>query len=160
MNNTLTIAEIELLNSLLIYNIEEVHYVFWENTAKKNDFFECVDYIEFLLENESRVFVFCNENSDYISITDAFDFDAKQSELQQKFNNKVSLRKVDVSTSDTWVGLIHAPIQKIDFAKDDYGKIINSGFALQYNDCMVLIGLGEEGLYVELIEKEEEDELI
>lgn len=50
--------------------------------------------------------------------------------------------------------------QKIDFAKDDYGKIINSGFALQYNDCMVLIGLGEEGLYVELIEKEDEDELI
>jgi len=157
MNEKLTGQEVHILKQLLQNSIEEVHYIFWENTAKKNQFYECLDHIQLLLDNGKSIYISSNEESDAISISEEFDLEQKQKELQEKFADKVHLRKTDVSTTDTWVGVLQIKTNAIDFAKDEAGAHIRKGFALQYDDCMIIVGLGEEGLYVELIEKDDEE---
>lgn len=156
-HNYFTQKETQSIKKLERYAIEGVYYTFWENNSKKDAIYECLDYLELKLSDGTMLCFTAGEESDALRLVEDFDFEKENELLKERFQNQVKLYRSEVTTSDTWVGAVSSDLKEIRFSIDENGNYLNIGFGLQYTDFMIAIGLGEEGIYVELYEQDDEE---
>ncbi len=130
-------------------NITSIFYHFWINLVNPEEKFVFVDTIEIVFDKTTTYFFKINEEDSGYAISTTYDFEEEQKMLAAKFQEVLSLKRVDVSTATIWKDKIKTPLLSvntvIDYENGNENFIhfdfIDGSLAIYYNE--------EKGLLVE-----------
>jgi hypothetical protein len=130
-------------------NISAIFYHFWINLVNPEEKFVFVDTIEIIFDTTDTYFFKINEEDNGYTISSNYNFEEEQKMLAEKFQEVLSLKRVDVSAATIWKDKIKTPLLSvntvIDYENGNENFIhfdfIDGSLAIYYNE--------EKGLLVE-----------
>lgn len=145
-----TKQDLELVSEIKKHqNITSIYYHFWINLVNPEEKFVFVDTIEILFDKTTTYFFKINEDDTGYFISTSYNFEAEQKALAEKFQDVLSLKRVDVSQATIWKDKIITPLLSVDTVVDYENRnenfihfdFIDGSLAIYYNE--------EKGLLVE-----------
>lgn len=130
-------------------NINSIFYHFWINLVNPEEKFVFVDTIEIVFDKTNTYFFKINEEDSGYYISKSYNFEAEQKALAEKFQDVLSLKRVDVSQATIWKEKIKTPLLSVNTVVDFENRnenfihfdFIDGSLAIFYNE--------EKGLLVE-----------
>jgi hypothetical protein len=130
-------------------NISAIFYHFWINLVNPEEKFVFVDTIEIVFDKTTTYFFKINEEDNGYTISSNYNFEDEQKMLAEKFQEVLSLKRVDVSAATIWKDKIKTPILSLNTVIDYENRnenfihfdFIDGSLAIYYNE--------EKGLLVE-----------
>lgn len=145
-----TNQDLELVSQIKKHqNITAIFYHFWINLVNPEEKFVFVDTIEIVFDKTTTYFFKINEEDTGYTISTAYNFEEEQKALAEKFQDILSLKRINVSEATVWKEKIKTPLLSvntvIDFENRNENFIhfdfIDGSLAIYYNE--------EKGLLVE-----------
>ena len=130
-------------------NISAVFYHFWINLVNPEEKFVFVDTIEIVFDTTDTYFFKINEEDSGYIISTTYNFEEEQKMLAEKFQEVLSLKRVDVSAATIWKEKIKTTLLSVNTVNDYENRnenfinfdFIDGSLAIYYNE--------EKGLLVE-----------
>ncbi len=130
-------------------NISAIFYHFWINLVNPEEKFVFVDTIEIVFDKTNTYFFKINEEDTGYTISLNYNFEEEQKMLAEKFQDVLSLKRVDVSAATIWKDKIKTPLLSVNTIIDYENRnenfihfdFIDGSLAIYYNE--------ENGLLVE-----------
>ncbi len=130
-------------------NISAIFYHFWINLVNPEEKFVFVDTIEIVFDKLTTYFFKINEEDSGYTISTTYNFEEEQKMLAAKFQDVLSLKRIDVSTATIWKEKIKTPLLSVNTVNDYENRnenfihfdFIDGSLAIYYNE--------EKGLLVE-----------
>ena len=130
-------------------NITAIFYHFWINLVNPEEKFVFVDTIEIVFDTTDTYFFKINEEDSGYTISTIYNFEEEQKMLAAKFQDVLSLKRIDVSTATIWKEKIKTPLLSVNTVVDYdmnnenfiHFDFIDGSLAIYYNE--------EKGLLVE-----------
>lgn len=105
-----------------LYSIENktVHSIIcylWINQIHPDNPISIIDAVEFNFLDNTKIVLSSNESQDGLTVID-YNYDREKNYVQQEFQGKIQLLKVDASTTTMWKDIILQKIIKLHLTKD------------------------------------------
>ena len=145
-----TNQDLELVSQMQQHqNISAVFYHFWINLVNPEEKFVFVDTIEIVFEEKAAYFFKINEEDSGYTIATSYNFEEEQKALATKFQEVLSLKRINVSEATIWKNKIKKPLLTVNTAVDYDNRnenlihfdFIDGSLGIFYNE--------EKGLLVE-----------
>ncbi len=145
-----TKQDLELVSKIKQHqNISAIFYHFWINLVNPEEKFVFVDTIEIVFDKTDTYFFKINEEDNGYTISSNYNFEEEQKMLAEKFQEVLSLKRVDVSAATIWKDKIKTPLLSVNTVNDYENRnenfihfdFIDGSLAIYYNE--------EKGLLVE-----------
>lgn len=142
--------DLELVSKIKQHqNISAIFYHFWINLVNPEEKFVFVDTIEIVFDTTDTYFFKINEEDNGYIISSNYNFEEEQKMLAEKFQEVLSLKRVDVSAATIWKDKIKTPLLSVNTVNDYENRnenfihfdFIDGSLAIYYNE--------EKGLLVE-----------
>ncbi len=142
--------DLELVSQIKKHqNITSIFYHFWINLVNPEEKFVFVDTIEIVFDKKTTYFFKINEEDSGYTLSATYDFEEEQKALATKFQDVLSLKRVDVSAATIWKDKIKTPLLSVNTIVDYENRnenfihfdFIDGSLAIYYNE--------EKGLLVE-----------
>lgn len=142
--------DLELVSQIKKHqNISAIFYHFWINLVNPEEKFVFVDTIEIVFDKTTTCFFKINEEDTGYTISSNYNFEEEQKALAAKFQDVISLQRVNVSEATVWKDKIKTPLLSINTVVDMDNRNENfihfdfegGSLAIHYNE--------EKGLLVE-----------
>jgi hypothetical protein len=142
--------DLELVSKIKQHqNISAIFYHFWINLVNPEEKFVFVDTIEIVFDKTTTYFFKINEEDNGYTISSNYNFEEEQKMLAEKFQEVLSLKRVDVSAATIWKDKIKTPLLSVNTVNDYENRnenfihfdFIDGSLAIYYNE--------EKGLLVE-----------
>jgi hypothetical protein len=145
-----TNQDLELVSQIKKHqNITSVFYHFWINLVNPEEKFVFVDTIEIVFDKTTTYFFKINEEDTGYEITTDYNYEAEQKALAVKFQDVLSLKRVDVSQATIWKDKIQTPLLSVN-TEVDYENRNENFIHFDFMDGSLAIYYNEEkGLLVE-----------
>lgn len=149
-----TNQDLELVSHIKKHqNISAVFYHFWINLVNPEEKFVFVDTVEIVFNNEVTYFFKINDEDSGYTITTSYNFEEEQKALEQKFQDVLSLKRINVSEATIWKDKIKTPLLTVNTTVDYenrnenfiYFDFIEGSLAINYHE--------EKGLLVDHYEE-------
>ncbi|SEP96841.1 hypothetical protein [Flavobacterium urocaniciphilum] len=133
-------------------SINKIFYHFWINLVNPDEKFVFVDTIEMVFEDGSTYFFKINEEDNGYTISQENNFEVEKKALQQKFQDVISMQRVNVSEATIWKDKINTPILSVNTVVEQdnrnenfiYFDFVDGSLGIFYDE--------EKGLLVEVYE--------
>jgi hypothetical protein len=130
-------------------NITSIFYHFWINLVNPEEKFVFVDTIEIVFDKTTTYFYKINEEDSGYTISSTYNFEEEQKALAEKFQDVLSLKRINVSEATIWKNKIKTPLLSVNTVVDYENRnenfihfdFIDGSLAIYYNE--------EKGLLVE-----------
>ena len=99
-------------------NISAIFYHFWINLVNPEEKFVFVDTIEIVFDKTTTYFFKINEEDNGYTISSNYNFEEEQKMLDEKFQEVLSLKRVDVSAATIWKEKIKTPLLSVNTVVD------------------------------------------
>ena len=99
-------------------NISAIFYHFWINLVNPEEKFVFVDTIEIVFDTTNTYFFKINEEDSGYTISTTYNFEEEQKMLAEKFQEVLSLKRVDVSAATIWKDKIKTPLLSVNTVND------------------------------------------
>ena len=111
--------DLELVSQIKKHqNITSIFYHFWINLVNPDEKFVFVDTIEIVFDKTTTYFFKINEeDSGYFMVTN-YNFKDEQKALAAKFQDVLSLKRIDVSQATIWKEKIKTPLLSVNTVVD------------------------------------------
>ena len=145
-----TNQDLELVSQIKKHqNITSIFYHFWINLVNPEEKFVFVDTIEIVFDKTTTYFFKINEEDNGYVILIDYNFEDDQKALAEKFQDVLSLKRIDVSQATIWKDKIKTPLLSVNTVVDYENRnenfihfdFIDGSLAIYYNE--------EKGLLVE-----------
>lgn len=145
-----TKQDLELVSQIKKHqNITSIFYHFWINLVNPEEKFVFVDTIEMVFDNQFTLFFKINEEDTGYFISTNYNFEEEQKALEEKFNDVLSLKRINVSEATVWKDKIKTPLLSVNTVVDYDNRnenfihfdFIDGSLGIFYNE--------EKGLLVE-----------
>lgn len=145
-----TKQDLELVSQIQKHQkITKIFYHFWINLVNPEEKFVFVDTIEMVFDETSTYFFKINEEDTGYLIATSTNFEEEKITLQQKFQDVISMQRVDVSEATIWKNKVNTPILAVNTAVEENNKnenfiyfdFVDGSLGIFYNE--------EKGLLVE-----------
>lgn len=145
-----TNQDLELVSQIKKHqNITSIFYHFWINLVNPEEKFVFVDTIEMVFDNQFTLFFKINEEDTGYFISTNYNFEEEQKALEEKFNDVLSLKRINVSEATVWKDKIKTPLLSVNTVVDYDNRnenfihfdFIDGSLGIFYNE--------EKGLLVE-----------
>lgn len=145
-----TNQDLELVSQIKKHqNITSIFYHFWINLVNPEEKFVFVDTIEIVFDKNTTYFFKINEEDTGYEITTNYNYEAEQKALAVKFQDVLSLKRVDVSQATIWKDKIQTPLLSVN-TEVDYENRNENFIHFDFMDGSLAIYYNEEkGLLVE-----------
>lgn len=95
-------------------NITSIFYHFWINLVNPDEKFVFVDTIEIVFDKTTTYFFKINEEDSGYFIATNYNFEEEQKALAEKFQEVLSLKRIDVSQATIWKEKIKTPLLSVN----------------------------------------------
>lgn len=130
-------------------NITSIFYHFWINLVNPEEKFVFVDTVEIVFDTSSTYFFkINNEDTGYTILTD-YNFEEEQKALAEKFQDVLSLKRINVSEATIWKDKIKTPLLSVDTVIDYENRNENFIHFDFMDGSLALYYTEEKGLLVE-----------
>lgn len=129
--------------------ITKIFYHFWINLVNPEEKFVFVDTIEMVFDDISTYFFKINEEDNGYTISTSTNFEEEQKALQQKFQDTISLQRVNVSEATIWKDKIKTPILVVNTAIEENNRNENFIYFDFVEGSLGIFYDEEKGLLVE-----------
>ena len=148
-NNYFTSQELQLIAKCNTYKkLEFVNYHFWINESNPLKKFSFIDTIALEFEEKKTIFFKINDFDTGISILDDYDFEKEKQTLKNQFQNKITLKKIDVNELPIWQKAINNQFKSIK-AEFENRKYLNNSLQIRFKNHDLEINFSPvEGLMV------------
>ncbi len=145
-----TNQDLALVSQIKKYqNITSIFYHFWINLVNPDEKFVFVDTIEIVFDKTTTYFFKIDEEDSGYFISTNYNFEEEQKVLAEKFQEVLSLKRIDVSQATIWKEKIKTPLLSVNTVVDYENRnenfihfdFIDGSLAIFYNE--------EKGLLVE-----------
>jgi hypothetical protein len=145
-----TNQDLELVSQIKKHqNITSIFYHFWINLVNPEEKFVFVDTIEIVFDKTTTYFFKINEEDNGYVILIDYNFEDEQKALAEKFQDVLSLKRINVSQATIWKDKIKTPLLSVNTVVDYENRnenfihfdFIDGSLAIYYNE--------EKGLLVE-----------
>ena len=145
-----TNQDLELVSQIKNHqNITSIFYHFWINLVNPEEKFVFVDTIEIVFDKTTTYFFKINEEDSGYTILVNYNYEAEQKALAVKFQDVLSLKRVDVSQATIWKDKIQTPLLSVN-TEVDYENRNENFIHFDFMDGSLAIYYNEEkGLLVE-----------
>ncbi len=145
-----TNQDLELVSQIKKHqNITSIFYHFWINLVNPEEKFVFVDTIEIVFDKAATYFFKINEEDTGYEITTNYNYEDEQKALAAKFQDVLSLKRVDVSQATIWKDKIQTPLLSVN-TDVDYENRNENFIHFDFMDGSLAIYYNEEkGLLVE-----------
>jgi hypothetical protein len=149
-----TNQDLELVSQIKKHqNITSIFYHFWINLVNPEEKFVFVDTIEIVFDKTTTYFFKINEEDNGYVVLTNYKFEEEQKALAAKFQDILSLKRINVSEATIWKDKIKTPLLSvstvIDYENSNENFIhfdfIDGSLGIFYN--------AEKGLIVEYYEE-------
>ena len=149
-----TNQDLELVSQIKkLQNISSIYYHFWINLVNPEEKFVFVDTIEIVFDKTTTYFFKINEEDNGYVVLTNYNFEEEQKALAAKFQDVLSLKRIDVSQAIIWKDKINAPLLSVNNSIDYdnlnenfiYFDFVDGSLAIYYNQ--------EKGLQVDYYEQ-------
>ncbi|MES2864303.1 MAG: hypothetical protein V4666_09320 [Bacteroidota bacterium] len=114
-----TNQDLELVSQIKKHqNITSIFYHFWINLVNPEEKFVFVDTIEIVFDKTATYFFKINEEDNGYFISTTYDFEKEQKALELKFQDVLSLKRIDVSQATIWKEKIKTPLLSVNTVVD------------------------------------------
>lgn len=97
--------------------LEKVICYLWVNQINPEQPIDIIDTIEFIFTDQYRLAITGNEAQEGLAVVQ-YDFDEQKKWIDQTFNGKVKIFKIDASKTSMWQGVISQMLIKVKLTKD------------------------------------------
>jgi hypothetical protein len=133
--------------------VESVICHLWQNNLDPNKPVEIIDNIELHFTDKHKLTISCNSEGEAL---DAIDFDAKKTarELNEQFDGKIKLFKIDASPTKMWSDVIGKVLENVRVSKQDEYYLADS-VILNFGEEKRVISIGPlDGLIIDYWEED------
>ena len=110
-----TNQDLELVSQIKKHqNITSIFYHFWINLVNPEEKFVFVDTIEIVFDKTTTCFFKINEEDSGYFIATNYNFEEEQKALAEKFQDALSLKRIDVSQATIWKEKIKTPLLSVN----------------------------------------------
>jgi hypothetical protein len=114
-----TNQDLELVSQIKKHqNITSIFYHFWINLVNPEEKFVFVDTIEIVFDKTTTYFFKINEEDNGYVILTNYNFEDEQKALAEKFQEVLSLKRIDVSQATIWKEKIKTPLLSVNTVVD------------------------------------------
>ena len=114
-----TNQDLELVSQIKKHqNITSIFYHFWINLVNPEEKFVFVDTIEIVFDKTTTYFFKINEEDNGYTISSNYNFEEEQKALAAKFQDILSLKRIDVSQATIWKDKIKTPLLSVNTVVD------------------------------------------
>lgn len=134
-------------------NISAVYYHFWINLVNPEEKFVFVDTVELVFEDKFTYFFKINEEDSGYTISTDYDFEEEQKALALKFQEVLSLKRVNVSEATIWKDKIKKPLLSVNTFVDYENRNENFIYFDFLEGSLAIFYTEEKGLVVDYYEE-------
>ncbi len=114
-----TNQDLELVSQIKNHqNITSIFYHFWINLVNPEEKVVFVDTIEIVFDKTATYFFKINEDDNGYFISTTYNFEEEQKALDVKFQDVLSLKRIDVSQATIWKEKIKTPLLSVNTVVD------------------------------------------
>lgn len=134
-------------------NISAVYYHFWINLVNPEEKFVFVDTVELVFEDKFTYFFKINDEDSGYTISTDYDFEEEQKALALKFQEVLSLKRVNVSEATIWKDKIKKPLLSVNTFVDYENRNENFIYFDFLEGSLAIFYTEEKGLLVDYYEE-------